>query len=77
MTGPLQVRRAPSLPGTLALTDDIVTAEEDEQIGRIVDALGLTWDQIRRAHPELPIHPDDDDPPESGPGVPDPSPRPR
>ena len=41
---------------TLALTDDIVTAEEDEQIGRIVDALGLTWDQIRRAHPELPIH---------------------
>ena len=40
---------------TLALADDLVTEEEDQHISAIVAALGLTWPQIERAYPALPV----------------------
>lgn len=39
----------------LALGDDIVSAEEDRRLAAYVAALGLSWDDIRRADPDLPI----------------------
>jgi hypothetical protein len=40
----------------LVLQDDIVTLEEDRQIGTLVGALGLSWESIRRAYPDIPTH---------------------
>jgi hypothetical protein len=41
---------------TLALQDDLVTLEEDRQIESLVKALGLSWESIRRAYPDIPTH---------------------
>jgi uncharacterized Zn finger protein (UPF0148 family) len=38
---------------TLAISDDVITSEEDDRLESMLPSLGLTWDEIERSFPDL------------------------